>query len=112
MDGVDAAGVEQNALRERCLARVDVRADADIADVAQVVAVRRRLPLLLQWQRRKVPAAAVVVCMLRVPSCMARRVLNTSWLVSGLGDDGSEAAWQSCPGASDAVECQYRAGRS
>ena len=52
---MDAAGVEQDALRQRGLPAVDVRADADVADVAQLVAIGRRC-VLLQRQRRKVSA--------------------------------------------------------
>ena len=36
VDGVDAAGVEQDALSERGLARVNVGGDADVAEVAQL----------------------------------------------------------------------------
>ena len=52
MDGVDAACVEEDALREGGLPRVDVRADAYVAEVAQLVG----LLLDLGWLGAEVPA--------------------------------------------------------
>jgi hypothetical protein len=40
VDAVNPLGVEEDALGERCLARVDVRADPDVADLREVVTHR------------------------------------------------------------------------
>jgi len=51
VNGVYAPGVEQDALGERSFARVDVRGNANVADVAQLL-----LRVLLQrWQRTERP---------------------------------------------------------
>ena len=54
MDGMDAAGVEQDALCQGGLPRVNVGGDADVADVRELIPVIGGS--LFQGQCAKVPA--------------------------------------------------------